>query len=106
MQLVHLGFGQHLGRFPVVLASRACLTIFRWVLWIHDRTNVVVFSQLEVVRHSGLCEFHSCALCREVSHQGRKKGGILPRVPNHWGAPKSRNNIASFFFNAVHLLPK
>jgi len=25
----------------------------------------------------------------------------MPWAPNHWGAPKSRNNVASFFFNAV-----
>jgi len=67
----------------------------------------VVFSQLgEVVRHSGLYEFYSCALCREVSHQGRKKGASLRRTPNHWGGPKSRNNVVNFFFNPIHLLPK
>jgi len=66
------------------------------------RTDVVVFSQLgEVVRHSGLCEFHSCTLCHEVSHQGRNKGGTMPRAPNHLGG-----KVASLFFNAVHLLPK
>jgi len=26
MQLLHLGLGRHLGRFPEGLASRACLT--------------------------------------------------------------------------------
>jgi len=59
-------------------------------------SKVVVFSQLGVARHSGLCEFHSCGLCREVSHQGRNEGGTMPRAPNHWGTPKSRNNGASF----------
>jgi len=29
----------------------------------HGRSNVAVISQFEqVVRHSGLCKFHSCAL--------------------------------------------
>jgi len=66
--------------------------------------TLVVFSQLEVVRHSGFFGFHSCALCREVSHQGRNDGGSMPHTLNHWGAPKSRNKV--FFFNAMHLLPK
>ena len=105
MQLLHLDPGRHLGLFPVGLASRACLTIFRWALWIHGRTKVVVFFQSEAVRHSGLCEFHSCALCREVSHKERKEGDKMPWAPNHWGVLKSRNNVAGFFFNAVHLLP-
>jgi len=69
--------------------------------------TLVVFSQIgEVVRHSGLCEFHSSALCREVSHQGRNEGGSMPRAPNLLEAPKSRNNVAGFLFNAIHLLPK
>jgi len=34
------------------------------------------------------------------------KGGTMPRVPNHWGALKSPNSVASTFFNAVHLLVK
>jgi len=75
---------------------------------IHGPTSVV-FSQLgEVVRHSGLYkfQFHSCPLCLELSHQGRNKGASMPRAPNHWGAPKSRNNVVNFFFNAIHLLLK
>jgi len=67
------------------------------------RINVVVFSQLgEVVRHSGLCEFHSCVLCREVSHQGRNEGAQCPGRRITWGRPKA----ASLFCIAVHLLPK
>ena len=27
----------------------------------------------EVVRHSGICEFHNCSLCREVSHCEHRK---------------------------------
>ena len=41
------------------------------------------------------------------------KEGAIPRAPNHygsaewlWGLPKSPNNAASSFFNALHLLPK
>ena len=69
--------------------------------------TLVVFSQLEeVVRHAGLYEFHNCALCREVSHQGRNKRASMPRAPNLWGARKSRNTVVNFFFNAIHLLPK
>jgi len=30
----------------------------------------------DVVPHSGLCEFHSCALCREVSHHG-----LIAKIP-------------------------
>jgi len=30
----------------------------------------------------------------------------MPRAPNHWGLPKSPNNVASTFFTAVDLLPK
>jgi len=106
MQLLHLGLGRHLRRFPVGLVSMSCLTSL--LLGILDtwpgRANVVVFSHLgEVVRHSGLCEFHSCALCREMSNQGRNLGGTIPGR-QITGAPKSRNNVASFFFNAVHLL--
>jgi len=51
-------------------------------------SNVDVFSQLEVTQHSGLCEFHT-----------------MPRAPNHWGEPKSRNSVSILFFNAVQLLP-
>ena len=34
------------------------------------------------------------------------KGGTIPWVPNHWGVPKSPNNVASTFFITAHLLPK
>jgi len=55
MQLLHLGLGRPLGRFPVGLASKICLTSLTWAFWIHGRTNVVVNSQFgEVVLHAGL----------------------------------------------------
>jgi len=107
MQLFHLGLGRLLGRFPVDFASRTCLTSLSWGFWIHGRTNIAVISQFgEVVRDSGLCEFHSCALCCESSHLGSNERGKMPRAPNQWGAPKSPNNVASFTFNTVQLLPK
>jgi len=34
-----------------------------------------VFGFVDVVRHPGLCECHSCALCSEVSHRERRRGG-------------------------------
>jgi len=74
MQLLHLGHGRHLGRFPVGLA-RACLTSLSFAILDTRRTHVVVFSELgEVVRHSGLNEFHSWALCRECHTRGVTKG--------------------------------
>jgi len=52
--------------FPWVWTTGLASPVFRRAFWIHGRTNVVVFSQFgEVVRHSGLCEFHSCAICRD-----------------------------------------
>ena len=75
MQSLHLGLGQPLGRFAVDLASKTCLASLSCGI-LHGRTNVAVVSQLgQVVWHSGLCKFHSCALCREVSHQGRNEDG-------------------------------
>ena len=41
--------------------------------------------------------------------QGRTDGGqgnTIPRALNHWGAPKSPNNVARTFFNTAHLLRK
>ena len=69
--------------------------------------NVAVISQFgEVIRYPGLCEFHSRALCREVSNQGCNKGGkggSMPLEPNRWVAPKSPNNVASFFFSVQYI---
>ena len=70
--------------------------------------NLAVISHFgQVVRHSRLREFNSSALCRKVSNQGcngGRKGRTIPRAPDHWVAPKRPDNVASFFFNAVHLL--
>jgi len=47
----------------------ACLVNFPGTFWTHGRTNVAGIPGFgEVAQHSGLCEFHSCALCRKVSH--------------------------------------
>jgi len=46
MQSLHLGLGRHLNRFPVGLASRACLAIFLWPFWTHGRANVFVSSYM------------------------------------------------------------
>jgi len=49
----------------------------RVAFWISGRTNVAVISQFgQVVRHSGLCKFHSCAFCGEVSYQGHNEEPI------------------------------
>jgi len=59
----------------------------------------------------------SCELVKwcQVSQPGTQRGGLrgtISRAPNHYGgaewlreAPKSPNNVASTFFNTVHLLP-
>jgi len=39
-------------------------------------------------------------------HQWRNEGGRMPGRRITGGVPKSPSNVASFFFNAVHLLPK
>jgi len=102
MQLLHLGLGRPLGRFSVVLASTICLTSLTWAFWIHGRTKVFVISQFgEVVLYSGLCEFHSCALCCEVSHLGSNAGSTMSGAPNYWGVLKSPSDVTSFFFNTV-----
>ena len=48
-----------------------------------------------------------------AGHNEGGKGGINPRVPNHYGehrmtagVPKGPNNATSTFFSTVHLLPK
>ena len=59
--------------------------MFRGAFWTHARTNAAVTSPFgEVVRHSGLCEFHSGALCREVSHgntRGATRGARETQCP-------------------------
>jgi len=43
------------------------LPIFPGTFWTHGRTTVSEISLfVEVARHSGFYEFHSCALCRQV----------------------------------------
>jgi len=46
---------------------------------------------------------------RLALQQGRNeeaKRGTIPWAPNHRGALKSLNNVASTFFNTAHLFPK
>jgi len=57
--------------FPWVYPARLASSVFRGTYCTHARTNVAGISRFgEVVRHSGLCEFHSCALCRIASYRG------------------------------------
>ena len=65
-----------------------------------------MFSQFEeVFRPSGLCEFHSCIICREVSHQWRSEGGTM-RGRNHWGADAEKSQQCRKLFLQCSLLPK
>jgi len=51
------------------LASRTCLTILSWDIldkW-PKQAEVTLFGG-EVIRYSSLYEFHSCTVCRSVSH--------------------------------------
>jgi len=108
MQLLHPRLGRHLGCFPLGFSQQGLphQSFVGHSVYMAQLTLVVFFKLGEVIQHLGLCEFDSCALCREVSHQGRNEEGSMPRTPNHWRAPKSRNNVVRFFFNAIHLLPK
>jgi len=64
-------------------------------------TNVVLFSQLgHVVQHSWSCEFHSCALCREVSHQGRHEGAPCPGCRSLGGAKNRKSFLQSSTFTS------
>jgi len=45
-------------------------------------------------------------LCHIRGITNGDKGDTIPRAPNHYGAPKSPNNVTSTVFNTVHLLPK
>jgi len=56
--------------FPWVQPAEFASPIFSGTFWSHGRTNVAGFSRFgEVAQHSGLYEFHSCALCCEVSYR-------------------------------------
>ena len=71
MKSLHLILRRPLGRFPVGLASGPALQVFRGAFWTHGWTNKAGISPFggEVVRHSGLWECRSCALCCEVSQR-------------------------------------
>ena len=77
MQSLHLVFGRPLGCFPMDVASRICLANLHWFGHVSKkysghkgRTNVARVSRFggEVAWYSRFYEFHSCALCYEVSH--------------------------------------
>jgi len=53
---------------PWVQPAGFASPIFPGAYWSHGRTIVAEISLFgDVTRHLELCEFHSCALCREVS---------------------------------------
>ena len=107
MQLLHLGLGQPLGRYPVDSAIEICLTSLTWAFWIHGRTNVAVISEFgEVVPHSGLWEFHSYPLCCEVSRQGRNERGTMSGAPNHRGERWKVPRMSQVFLQYSTLTPK
>jgi len=57
---------------------------------------MAVISQFgQVVTHSGLCKFHSCALFREVSHQGRNEEGKGAEYPGRRKVPKMSQVFSS-----------
>ena len=49
----------------------------------------------------GQTDFHVSRRTKEGT-----RGGTMPRAPNHWGVPKSPNNVTCTLFNTVHRLPK
>jgi len=70
MQSLHLVLGRRLGCFTVRVASRTCLANLSSDILATWRTVVAEISRFggEISRHSMMYEFHSCALCHEVSH--------------------------------------
>jgi len=105
------------GHFLRVCAAGLSSPMFLRTFWTHGRTNVVDLSIRGADLTLRLYEFHSCALCREVSNcqlfakshlchlylscptQGRSKGGAM-----FW-APKSPNNVARILSSTVNFLP-
>jgi len=72
MYAFHLVLGRPLDRFPGqdYVASRNYHPIIPRTFGSHGRTILDNISLIgEVARHSGLCEFHSCTLCREMSRR-------------------------------------
>jgi len=70
--------------FPWSQPEGLALPVFRGGFWTHGRANVAGISRLgEVGRHSELCEFHSCALCHEVSHHW-----LFTKIPSSSLAPE------------------
>jgi len=79
MQSLYLVLGRPLDRFPVGVASRTNL-VNPGTLSTHGRTNVAGNSRFgDEARYSELYEFHSCALCHEVSR--RELFAKIPSLP-------------------------
>jgi len=55
--------------------------------------------------YSWLLTLSTSEVARAGAYRGGKRGHNA-HAPNHWGAPKSPNNVASAFFNTVHLILK
>jgi len=97
--------------FPWVSPAGHASPVFCGAFWIHGGTNVVAFSRFRefkrkkilVVRHSGLSEFHSFAICREVSHQRRNEGGTTPKR-RITGAGRRKVLILSQFFSSMQYI--
>ena len=70
MHSLHLGLGWSLNRFSVGLASWTCLANLSYMAETDILISVLSQFRGDVIPRSRLCEFHSCALCREVSHHG------------------------------------
>jgi len=89
--------------FPLVWPVGLASPVFRWAFWTNGRTHVTMISQFgEVVRHSGLCEFHSCAVCREVSHQWHNVGGKGAKCPGRREVP----TVSEVFLQYSAFTPK
>jgi len=62
--------GDFLAAFPWVYPAGLASSLIPGAFWTDDRNNVTGISRFgEAVRPSGLCVFHSCTLCCEVSRR-------------------------------------
>jgi len=63
-------FGQPLGLFPLGVANSTCLANFFWDIldtWPNQRSwDLSIWKRM--AQYSGFYEFHSCNLCRDMSH--------------------------------------
>ena len=72
MQVMPPGSCRPLGCFPVGVSSRTCLVNLSWDIldtWLNQLSwDISIWKSGLMDWHSGFYEFHSCALCGEVSH--------------------------------------